>query len=266
MNGPDDENCPESATMLHCFIDGELDSIHSVRFEQHLSTCPHCSAELERLKAVRRVIGQNGIKWQTPDEVRSRVLAAIALEDAKHRPSVPEGRLDGGWRRGLQLVKQWSFIPSLAVLAASMMLLVSNPRQDVAVQDEILASHIRSMLANHLVDIQTSDQHTVKPWFDGKIDFSPPVVDLSAQGFPLIGGRVDYIEGRVVAALIYRKGGHIINVFVWPGSPVAQSSTAHDGYNLMEWSGGGLVFWGVSDVNPTDLATFRQSFVQHAGL
>jgi anti-sigma factor RsiW len=122
------------------------------------------------------------------------------------------------------------------------------------------------MLASHLTDVETSDQHTVKPWFNGRIDFSPPVVDLAPQGFPLVGGRVDYIGGRVVAALVYRRHGHIINLFVWPGSPASQLTAAREGYNLDEWSADGLSFWAISDVSAADLAAFRDNFSKQAGL
>jgi anti-sigma factor RsiW len=147
-----------------------------------------------------------------------------------------------------------------------LLLFVNVTRQELPIQNEIVASHVRSMLASHLTDVETSDQHTVKPWFNGRIDFSPPVVDLAPQGFPLVGGRVDYIGGRVVAALVYRRHGHIINLFVWPGSPASQRAATHEGYNLDEWSADGLSFWAISDVSAADLAAFRDNFSKQAGL
>jgi anti-sigma factor (TIGR02949 family) len=264
MTDPEKEGCAEWTTMLHSFIDGELDSIHSTQFETHLATCPDCATEMERLSAMRRTIGRDGVRWQAPEDVRSQILSALALED---KPAAARTvATDSYWRRILQFIRQWSYVPSLAALAASLLLFMNVTRQDLPIQDEIVASHVRSMLANHLTDVETSDRHTVKPWFNGKIDFSPPVVDLVAQGFPLVGGRVDYLDGRVVAALIYRRHGHIINVFVWPGSPTQPLSTTHDGYNIDTWSGGGLVFWGISDVDPADLSAFRANFIQQAGL
>jgi anti-sigma factor (TIGR02949 family) len=257
---PDD--CLEWETRLHSFLDGELDAAHVVEVEQHLATCPHCTAEMDRLLGTRRLVRQSGVKWQAPEAIRAQVLSAIALEEGRRqRATAPQ---TSGWQWVLQFARQWTFLPGLAALAASLVLFLSVPQQ-ASLQDQILASHIRSMQADHLVDVETSDQHTVKPWFNGKLDFSPPVVDLAAQGFPLIGGRVDYVGGRAVAALIYRRHGHVINVFVWPGAPVSRSTSAHDGYNVETWSSGGLLFWAVSDVNAADLAAFRDGFAEQAG-
>jgi anti-sigma factor (TIGR02949 family) len=264
MTDPEKEGCAEWIAMLQSFIDGELDSIHSTQFENHLATCPDCANEMERLYAMRRTIGRDGVRWQTPEDVRARIMSTLSLEEK--RATVRTVAPGSYWRSVLQFVKQWSYIPSLAALAASLFLFMNVARQDLPIQDEIVASHVRSMLANHLTDVETSDRHTVKPWFNGKIDFSPPVVDLVAQGFPLVGGRVDYLDGRVVAALIYRRHGHIINVFVWPGSPTQPLATTHDGYNIDTWSGGGLVFWAISDVDPADLSAFRANFIQQAGV
>lgn len=264
MTDTTEDNCPEWSVMLHAFVDGELDSMHAAQFEGHLATCRQCAAELERLKAMRELLGQDGVKWQAPDEVRAHILTALATDAPFGFSAEPSG--EAPWRRALRFARQWSFIPSLAALAASVLIVMSVPGEDAALRDQIVASHVRSLLADHLTDVQTSDQHTVKPWFNGRLDFSPPVVDLTAQGFPLVGGRVDYIGGKVVAALVYRRHGHMINVFVWPGAPALATENAHDGYNIAEWSAGGMTFWAISDVSAPDLATFRSSFQQQAGM
>jgi anti-sigma factor RsiW len=194
--------------------------------------------------------------------VRAQVLAAVSREAATHARSAAASDRGESERQFsiLGLIKQWMFVPSLAALAASLFLVIAPIHDHSPIEDEIVASHVRSLLANHLTDVTTSNQHTVKPWFNGKIDFSPPVVDLASQGFPLVGGRVDYIGGRVVAALIYRRNAHLINVFVWPASPAAAITTSRDGYNIDNWSKDGLTFWAVSDASADDVNRFRETF------
>src|SRR5438876_5476901 len=246
--------------MLHGFMDGELDAAHALELEQHLATCPHCAGQLERFRTLKQVVSQKGVRWRAPDHVRAQVLAAIAHEAAKQAPPAVST-----WDKVFATVRQWLFVPSLAALAASLFLVLAPVQNRSSIQEELVAGHVRSLLANHLTDVATSDQHTVKPWFNGKIDFSPPVIDLARRGFPLVGGRIDYVGGRVVAALVYRRREHLINVFIWPAPPAATTETIRDGYSIENWSKDGLAFWAVSDAAADEISGFREAFLEQAG-
>jgi anti-sigma factor RsiW len=265
VNNSASRPCSEWELMLHGFVDNELDAAHSLEIERHIATCPHCAEQLESLQALKQRIAQPGVHWRTPDHVRAQVLAAISQEAAQQARAPA--------RTGfslLEFVRRWLFVPSLAALAASLFLVIGPMNDRSSVSDEVVASHVRSLLVDHLTDVATSDQHTVKPWFNGKIDFAPPVVDLAREGFPLAGGRVDYIGGRVVAALVYKRQSHVINLFVWPASSdgtatTVRTASSRDGYNIENWRAGGLNFWAVSDGNADDLARFRDAFTNRAG-
>jgi anti-sigma factor RsiW len=247
--------------MLHGFMDGELDAAHSLELEQHLATCPDCAGQLARFQALKQTVSQKGVRWRAPEHVRAQVLAAIAQEAEKQTQLAPS---ISPWTKVTGMVRQWLFVPSLAALAASLFLVMAPMQTRSSLPEEVVASHVRSLLVDHLTDVATSDQHTVKPWFNGKIDFSPPVVDLAPQGFPLVGGRVDYVDNRVVAALIYKRRGHLINVFVWPAPAAPASISSRDGYNIENWSKDGLTFWAVSDAAADDLTRLREAFYDQA--
>lgn len=262
MSASGQRQCSEWELMLHGFVDGELDAAHSLQVERHIAACAHCAAQLESLQALKQRIGQKGVQWRTPEHVRAQVLAAISREAAIQARS--SARQNDNRFSVLGFVRQWLFVPSLAALAASLFLVLAPLSDRASVADEVLAGHVRSLLVDHLTDVATSDRHTVKPWFNGKIDFSPPVVDLAQGGFPLQGGRVDYIGGRVVAALVYKRQSHVINLFVWPATAATNAmlptTASRDGYNIANWNAGGLTFWAVSDVNADDLTRFREAF------
>lgn len=253
----DPDGCAHWAVTLHGFIDDELDAANTLAFESHLATCPDCRAEVERFMSLRRTIGQDGVAWPVPEHVRAQVVDAVSR-------AVPQPKRDA--RRPtaqvLGFVRRWSFIPSAGALAASLFLVLAVPRQHPSLQDEIVSSHVRSLLVDHLTDVQTSDRHTVKPWFNGKADVSPPVVDLAAQGFPLVGGRLDYIAGQPVPVIVYRRHGHVINIFVWPARESAARNYSERGYNMVWWTSNDLTFCAVSDVADAELLQLRQEFLQ----
>ena len=182
----------------------------------------------------------------------ARVITAIQLQT-----DVP-GRAP--WWRGA--VTGWMGTSVSLALAASLLFVVAIPREQ-AIQQELISGHVRSLLASHLTDVTTSDQHTVKPWFNGKLDASPPVVDLASQGFPLIGGRLDYIHNHVVGALVFKHDQHVINLFIWPvvdADDSGPASATREGFNLLHWTCSGMTFWAVSDVNPATLRRFQAEY------
>lgn len=247
--------CDEWAALLHGLLDGELDAVHTLRCEQHVASCDACAAELARLRALRRILTKHDVRWRAPDELRAKIAADVTRHnEARVRRS--EDRR-GGWRRLMAILGQWSLIPSLAALAASLFIVTTPPDRGGQLTDDLVAGHVRSLLADHLTDVASSNRHVVKPWFVGKLDFAPPVIDLAKRGFPLIGGRVDYIDSHVVAALVYRRHKHLINLFIWPGTADGGKSMMRDGYNLMNWTQGGLAFWAVTDLEVDELRQFQ---------
>ena len=149
-------------------------------------------------------------------------------------------------------------IAVVAVAGVMLAMMLRAPAANETLAQEVVSSHIRSLMANHLTDVSSTDQHNVKPWFNGKVDFSPPVKDLAGQGFPLIGGRLDYLGGRPVAALLYHRRRHIINLFIWPSlhSDSGPKTIATKGYNLIHWTRSGITYWAVSDLNENELSEF----------
>jgi anti-sigma factor RsiW len=248
--------CPDQTMQLHGLLDGELDAANALACEAHLKTCEACHAELLRQQRLREAIAAPGVAWRAPSNLRARVEAS--LEQPAAAPA----------RRRSRAITPWAASGAIGAIAASLAILVVAPTLgDSQVQSQLVASHVRSLLANHLTDIETSNKHVVKPWFNGKIDFAPPVPELADKGFPLAGGRLDYVEGKVVPAIVYHRRLHTINVFVWPAKAAglaASRSSRRDGYSLVEWKRGGLEFWAVSDIDPTELAQFQQAFAERS--
>jgi anti-sigma factor RsiW len=249
-------SCKLTESYVHGYLDGELDLVRKIEMEQHLESCADCARELESLQALRVTLRRGSLAYSAPAALRGKIESAV-------RSAAPrESR--AGWR-AWRVFPMWQWATAFALLAVCAVAAwrivpaLSGASAEQRIAAEVFTSHVRSLEADHLADVASTDQHTVKPWFNGKLDFSPPVEDLASDGFPLVGGRLDYLEGRAVAALIYRRRQHVINVFVWPGAAgkiSARSLAPRQGYNMMEWSRGGFHFWAVSDVNPADLAEF----------
>jgi anti-sigma factor RsiW len=238
-------DCETTRLLVHGLIDGELDAANALAAEAHIADCAECGALHEKMIRLHARLGAADLHFPAPPGFAARIDRAIGNAQ---RPTV--------WRPRL-VWPNWATGGGLAALAASLLVLLMVPRGP-DLPAEIVSSHVRSLQVAHLVDVVTSDRHTVKPWFAGRIDFSPPVVDTSPAGFVLAGGRLDYLDGRPVAAIVYRRRQHVINLFVWPGSggsaPVTET---RDGYNMLHWTSGGMVHWAVSDLNAGELGQFE---------
>ena len=197
---------------------------------------------------------QNMTRYKAPPGLKRRVRYMLAQQG---RGPAPLERLRASWMRWVPAGA--SFVCGGLVAVSMMAVLQPGSLEGDAVEQQVIASHVRSLMADHLTDVASTDQHTVKPWFKGKLDYSPPVVDLASEGFPLAGGRLDYVEDRPVAALVYRRRGHIINVFAMPLHDTRSASPvplAQRGYQLARWDQAGMRFWAVSDVGRDELEEF----------
>jgi anti-sigma factor RsiW len=244
--------CQEATPLAEAYSDGELDVVRSLDLEQHLRDCSACAQSYARIQSLKKVFASADLYHRAPAQLRREVSASLA---GKRRAAAPTYSV---W---------WSFlkraIPALGVALLALILIPSlrGPSAADRLAQEVTSCHIRSLMVEHRTDVTSTDQHTVKPWFQGKLDFSPPVNDFAEQGFPLTGGRLDYLEGRPAAALVYRHREHVINLFVWPAdkASVAQRRTrALQGFNLVYWTEHGMNYWAVSDLNQAELWEFCQ--------
>ena len=241
--------CNETEELVHAYVDRELDLVKSLELELHLSDCDACSKGLARLQALRSAVGT--VYQQPSAQLKKRVVSALR-KDGKSEA-----------RRTL-LPWRWIGVAAsfalLLILSWGLFRLVSGPAPDEALAREVVSSHVRSLMANHLADVPSSDQHTVKPWFNGKLDFSPPVIDLADQGYALAGGRLDYLDNRPVAALVYQRRMHFINLFIWPSTETDRPAPTVmlNGYNVIHWYQSGMNCWAVSDLNANELKEFVQ--------
>ncbi len=242
-------NCSESRALLEADADGELDLIRHLELGAHLRSCPGCSRIAEAARARRDALREALPRFTAPPQLVERIRASLGA--GQSRPA----------RRASVIWPVWNAVG----VAASLVLAViggyalgrAHARGD-ALLGEAVADHVRSLQASHLMDVASTDQHTVKPWFIGRLDFSPPVADLADAGFPLVGGRLEHLDGRGAAALVYKRRQHVINLFIWQagGGAVAQRRGRQDGYSALTWSQGGLNYMAVSEIPGDELAQF----------
>ncbi|HUK14234.1 MAG TPA: anti-sigma factor [Thermoanaerobaculaceae bacterium] len=248
--------CAELRAVLATYLDGELDAPASAEVERHLAGCAACAALVAAERSLRAAFRDPALRYAAPPELAGAIGPAL------------RSRAGAGERRPLA----WTRLAMAAALliAAAIGSLATRlalaPSADRVLAADVLSSHLRSLAGDHLADVASSDQHTVKPWFAGRLDFSPTVTDLAAEGFPLAGGRLDVLAGHPVAALVYRRRLHVINLYTWPapsGGGRAPEAESIRGYNLVRWAHGGMEFWAVSDLERQELAHFAGLLIGH---
>lgn len=245
-------SCELPRTTVHGYLDGELDAVRAAEFERHLEQCPECVTALEKQESLRSSLRRAQLYEKAPARLRQEVIAGITPAQ-----TIPISTSRFTSQR--TVAAQWLAIAAVLLLflyAASRFIPgIGEKNNQSALSAQIVDAHLRSLEPGHLTDVLSTDQHTVKPWFDGKLDFAPPVQDFSSDGFPLAGGRLDVVGGRTVAALIYARRKHFINVFIWPTNAADSfpRSGSQQGIHWITWQKGGMAFWAVSDVSPSDL-------------
>jgi anti-sigma factor RsiW len=243
-------NCAQTQKLLEAHHDGELDAANTLQVDEHLADCPQCFSTLRRLAELRVALQNDALRFTAPPGFRQNVRAMLAQTAAAETPAPRPHRSfqSLGWAAAAVVLAGW-----IATTA------FQGRHPEDRLVAELTASHVRSLMADHLTDVTSTDQHTVKPWFDGKLEFAPPVRDLREAGFPLLGGRLDFIDGHSAAALVYGRHKHLINLFVWPAktaTPRPLETTQHNGYNLARWSDGKMEFTAISDLNEAELRVF----------
>jgi anti-sigma factor RsiW len=238
--------CNECQNLIEAYLDGELDLVRNLEIETHLKSCPSCLAIYQNQQSLRTAFSSGALYFNTPPALGRHVQKSL------HKANRPQPiRVVIGVAAALAAV---------LVITIGYFTLFQSSSIDDTLAKEVVANHVRSLMVSHLTDVTSSDQHTVKPWFNNKLDFSPPVEDLADKGFPLLGGRLDYLNNRIVAALVYQKRQHLINMFLWPtqakNNDVALKSSTIQGFYLYHWAKGGMNYWVISDVSPKDLEEF----------
>ena len=253
--------CDEAETLLHALIDNELDASHAREVEAHIASCPRCTAELAAYRQMREAISKADLRYSAPASLRQRLDAALPKPAAK--PAAAPGNVTPLTSRR-SVLRGFALGSAVSAMAATLLVaVVLREDNQQMIESEIVSSHLRSLQPGHLIDVVSSDQHTVKPWFNGKLDVSPPVIDLTAQGFTLIGGRLDYVDARAIGAVVYKRRAHVINLFVAQTSNPARKPAKIEtiqGFNIRRWSDRGLNYWAVSDIGADELNEFGDKF------
>ena len=247
--------CDEAEILLHALIDGELDAGHAREVEQHVAGCARCTAALADYRAMSAAIAGADVRYTAPSSLRERIEAS--LPQPKSAEVVP-------LRSRRSVLRGFAMGSVVSALAATgLVAIVLRNDDEQRIESEVVSAHLRSLQAGHLIDVVSTDQHTVKPWFNGKLDVSPPVIDLTAQGFTLIGGRLDYLDARAIGAVVYKRRQHVINLFVAQTASTERKPAKMEtmqGFSVLRWSEQGMNFWAVSDIGADELTEFGAKF------
>jgi anti-sigma factor RsiW len=247
-------NCQQTRKLIQAHHDRELDIATTVEIEGHLADCPDCLGTLRNLSALRTVLQNEALRYSPPAGFKDKCRLTASQALLSEHDAFPSQT----WFKPIA----WG-VAAIAVILTMLAVLLRGPGDEDRLLAELSASHIRSLMGNHLLDVASTDQHTVKPWFDGKLDFAPAVRDLRESGFPLLGGRLDFVAQRPVAALVYGRDKHFINLFVWPAN-TQRANTLHaserNGYHVVRWSSKDMAFAAVSDLNERELLEFAKTW------
>jgi anti-sigma factor RsiW len=244
-------DCKESQNLMAAYIDGELDSPTSVHYAAHLEGCPDCNDAYLAMLELHTAIVTHATAYTAPSYLRHRIRTALPRPTRREKLS----KLPWAW------INFGSTVTCSLTLAFTFSLYMAVPSAEVLAEQEISGSHARSLMQNHLSDVVSTDQHTVKPWFTDKLDYSPTVYDFAPEGYALLGGRLDYMSQRPVAAMAYQHKKHLLNLFVWPDKEhnnAPQVNSSRQGYQMIHWTQDGMRYWLISDVNAQDLGDFKR--------
>jgi|SwirhisoilCB2_FD_contig_31_33369312_length_2779_multi_6_in_0_out_0_2 anti-sigma factor RsiW len=264
-------NCAEAQSLLHAYIDAELDVANSLEVERHLQRCEDCRRDYNDYQALHSALKGETLYFQVPDLLQKRIQKSLRSDE----------EIPASVQQPLKHVfshvhaTPWSWLAAAALLVFAFFGIWGITRfwspinGQHSIAQQVVDSHVRSLMANHLIDVPFSNQHNIAPWFEGKLAYSPPVINLNAQGYTLIGGRMDFVDNQPVAAIVYKCGNHVINFFVWPTNPsnhTSDTAMALQGYNLVSWKAYNMNCWAVSDLNLTILHQFATLIDQHTDI
>lgn len=240
-----------NSEILQAAFDGELDPGARLAVEDHIRECAGCRGELERLRDLRNAIRLRAPRYSVPEGFENQVRTALRDSTTVKMPAKTNYR---------RLLAAAAILLFMIGIVAQWLVIQGRQEEKRLLARAIVTSHVRSLMPGHLIDVPSSDQHTVKPWFAGKLDFSPEVKDLKDKGFELVGGRLEYLEGHTVAAIVYKRRQHLINVLVWPEQGKGQMEPrvvgSESGYNSVQWRRNEITYWAVSDLNAQELLGF----------